>query len=75
MWLNEGAAEYIGYRVTGDIGLQGYSHLTRQQKSCARQFSVPLDQIQTYAQPQSYCLFEVAVDHLVTEAPGRQSPG
>lgn len=70
VWLIEGAAEYIGYRVTGDVGLQGYGTSLAQQKSCARQFSVPLDQLLTYAQPQSYCLFEVAVDHLVAEAPG-----
>lgn len=70
VWLNEGAAEYIGYRVAADTGFQAYSTSLAQQKSCARQFGVPLDQLQTYAQPQSYCLFEVAVDHLVAEAPG-----
>jgi hypothetical protein len=69
-WLIEGSAEYIGYRVAADLGLQPYATSLAQEKSVARGVSTPLDQLMTIQQSQFgsfYNLSEVAVDHLVAE--------
>jgi hypothetical protein len=73
-WLTEGSAELVGYRVTGDWGLQGYATSFAQEVAGARQIGSPLDQQETLAAqratPNVYYLYEVAVDHLVAQAPG-----
>lgn len=69
-WIIEGSAEYIGYRVAGDLGLQSYDASLAQQKTIVRGVSTPLDQLMTIQQSQFgsfYNLSEVAVDHLVAE--------
>jgi hypothetical protein len=69
-WLIEGSAEYIGYRVAGDLGLQAYATSLAHEKSVASSVATPLDQLMTIQQSQFtsfYELSEVAVDHLVAE--------
>jgi hypothetical protein len=75
VWMQEGAAEMIGYRVLGDrhLGYTTYPNLLLTEKFRAKSSNVPLDELQTVAQDRAngnpYALYMVAVDHLVTEAP------
>ncbi len=73
-WLDEGAAEMIGYRVASDRGLTAYPGVLARQIGIAKQASQPLSAVQTYdefnAVPNPYSLAHVAADHLVALAPG-----
>ena len=74
IWLLEGSAEMVGYRVAVDRRLfPSYASVLAGQISSAKQIGTPLSSLQTYDEaqiPNVYGLFSVAVDHLVTVAPG-----
>jgi hypothetical protein len=74
VWLHEGAAEMVGYRVAADRRLfPSYASVLVSQIGVAKQISTPLSSLQTYNEaqiPNVYSLFHVAVDHLVNVAPG-----
>ena len=74
VWLDEGSAELIGYRVAADRRLfPSYSSALASQVARARQIGVPLGSLETLDQssgiPNVYTLFHVAVDHLVAITP------
>lgn len=75
VWLHEGSAEVVGYRVLGDrhLGYSTYPNLLLTEKSRAKPVQTPLDQLLTVAQDRAaggpYPLYMVAVDHLVSLAP------
>ena len=72
VWLDEGAPEMIGYRVTADRKLGTYASALSGQIAAAKQISVPLSQLDRLSQTNIsnvYSLFAVAVDHLVAVAP------
>jgi hypothetical protein len=73
VWLDEGAAEMIGYHVSSDRGLTSYSSVLAGQITRAKQVSQPLNATQTYDEfniPYAYSFGLVAADHLVGLAPG-----
>jgi hypothetical protein len=73
VWLDEGAAEMIGYHVSSDRGLTSYPVVLAGQITRARQVGQPLGATQTYDQftsPYAYSFGHVAADHLVGLAPG-----
>ena len=74
MWLDEGAAEMIGYRVASDRGLTSYPGVLARQIANSKQVGRPLSAVQTYddfnAVPSPYSFGHVAADHLVGLAPG-----
>jgi hypothetical protein len=74
VWLLEGSAEMVGYRVAVDRRLfPSYASVLAGQISRAKQIGTPLSSLETYDEaqiPNVYGLFSVAVDHLVTVAPG-----
>ena len=73
IWLLEGSAEMVGYRVAVDRRLfPSYASVLAGQISSAKQIGTPLSSIETYNEaqiPNVYALFHVAVSHLVTVAP------
>jgi hypothetical protein len=75
VWLLEGAAEMVGYRVLGDRHLEfaTYSASLANEKFKAKPVTNPLDQLQTVNQSNTagapYALYMVAADHLVSLAP------
>ena len=73
VWLDEGAAEMIGYRVASERGLTSYASVLATQIARAKQVSQPLSATETYSQfniPYAYSFGLVAADHLVSLAPG-----
>ncbi|HUO75226.1 MAG TPA: hypothetical protein VMU39_30990 [Solirubrobacteraceae bacterium] len=74
VWLDEGAAEMIGYHVASDRGLLSYPTMLAKQIASAKQVGQPLSAVQTYDQfnaiPNPYSFGHVAADHLVGVAPG-----
>jgi hypothetical protein len=73
VWLEEGAAEMIGYRVASDRGLTSYPSVLAGQITRSKQVSQALNATQTYDEfniPYAYSLAHVAADHLVGLAPG-----
>jgi hypothetical protein len=74
VWLEEGAAEMIGYRVASDRGLTSYPDVLARQIARSKQVSQPLSAVQTYdefnAIPNPYSFSHVAADHLVGLTPG-----
>ena len=74
VWLDEGAAEMIGYRVTADRQLKqgSYASALSNQIGASKQVSTPLNQLERLSQtgiPNIYSLFALSIDHLVTVAP------
>jgi hypothetical protein len=70
VWLLEGSAETVGYRVAADRRLVASS--AAGEISRAKQISTPLSSLERYADvqiPNVYSLFHVAVDHLVSITP------
>jgi hypothetical protein len=74
VWLDEGAAEMTGYRVSSDRGLTSYPTVLARQIGSAKQVSQPLSAMQTYDQfnaiSNPYSFGHVAAEHLVGLAPG-----
>lgn len=74
VWLEEGAAELIGYRVASDRGLTSYPSVLANQIARSRQVTQPLSAVRTYDEfnvvPNPYSFGQVAADHLVGLAPG-----
>ncbi len=73
VWLDEGAAEMIGYHVSSDRGLTSYPSVLATQINRSKQVSQSLSATQTYDDfniPYSYSFAHVAADHLVGLAPG-----
>jgi hypothetical protein len=73
VWLSEGSAEMVGYRVAVDRRLfPSYSSVLVSQISRAKQISAPLSSLEKRVDvniPDVYTLFHVAVDHLVSITP------
>ncbi len=72
VWLIEGSAELIGYRIEVDRWLYPYANILTDQISRAKQFTVPLSSLERRVDVQIanvYSLFHVAVDHLVSITP------
>lgn len=73
VWLAEGSAEMIGYRVAVDRRLfPGYASVLAGQINRAKQISTPLSSLERRDQvqiPNVYTLFHVAADHLVNITP------
>jgi hypothetical protein len=74
VWLEEGAAEMIGYHVASDRGLTSYPSVLASQIARSKQVTQPLSALQTYDEfnvvPNPYSFGHVAADHLVGVAPG-----
>jgi len=76
VWLLEGAAEMVGYRVLGDRHLEfaTYPASLANEKFKAKPVANPLDKLETVNQSNAagapYALYMVAADHLVSLAPG-----
>ena len=67
VWLDEGAPELVGLRVTADRRLDTYVAALQSQIAVAKQITQPLDQLERLSQtniPRVYSLFAVSVDHL-----------
>ncbi|HWX09546.1 MAG TPA: hypothetical protein VNY33_06180 [Gaiellaceae bacterium] len=73
-WLDEGAAEMIGYHVASDRGLKSYPSVLASQIARSKQVTQPLSAVQTCDEfnvvPNPYSFGHVAADHLVGLAPG-----
>lgn len=72
VWLDEGAPEMVGYRVTADRELDNYARALSNQIAITKQINVPLSQLERLSQtniPSVYSLFAASVDHLVTITP------
>jgi len=73
IWLLEGSAEMVGYRVAVDRRLfPSYASVLADQINGAKQIGTSLSSLETLSEtqiPNVYALFHVAVSHLVTVAP------
>lgn len=74
VWLTEGSAELVGYRVASDRGFTDYASVLANQVARARQVAQPPSAVETYdrfnAVPNPYSYGQAAADHLVGLAPG-----
>ena len=72
VWLDEGSAEFVGYRVAANRRLLTYQTTLASLVGRAKQVGTPLSSLQTLDEgtiANVYSLYEVAVDHLVGITP------